>query len=551
MSAAASNLATLNGFPAGAAVASLVASPRGNGNNAVQVTMTTVATLHLAKVFQSASTLPVTATSFAEVRANTPACIIALRTGGTGLTLSGGTAVTAANCAVASNATVTVPCGPTLTTKTLDYNSAAVPSQPCGGIKPPAGTPSVNIVKVVTIDPLGANTAVATAFSHVTTVASLKGPNGPSIAAGADIAFGWSASPTVAQLTAIGCIGSTFVSPAWNVTCPAGGTYHFGSISVGGGLTLNFAVGGSPSNTYTFSGVINAGGSGANFGPGTYSIAGGIVTGGGTTTTFGSGTYWIGPGSTGCSGGSYSICGGGASLTFGTGSFTIAGGIYTTGGSTLSIGASGTTNSFNIGPSTSGYAINTGGGGITTLGDITTGTFQTVGNVSTAGGSILTLGKAPAHDLNGALALAGTATFGAGIWSVAGNVSIGGGGGGGSVTGSGVSMITSGTFSVAAGYNNVTLTAPGSGTLKGLVVAGNGAGGASFIEGATGNSLSGAFYFPNGSIVLSGAGNVGNGVGQCLQLIGATIMLSGGSTLASACVGLAGSVSGSTVVLVQ
>jgi len=97
----------------------------------------------------------------------------------------------------------------------------------------------------------------------------------------------------------------------------------------------------------------------------------------------------------------------------------------------------------------------------------------------------------------------------------------------------------------------VTLTAPTSGTLQDVVVASNGAAGATFSEGASGNSLSGAFYFPIGPITLSGAGNVGNGAGQCLELIGSAITLLGGSTLASACLGLAGSASGGTVVLVQ
>jgi hypothetical protein len=161
------------------------------------------------------------------------------------------------------------------------------------------------------------------------------------------------------------------------------------------------------------------------------------------------------------------------------------------------------------------------------------------------------LSAAPAHDLNGTFSLAGTATLGAGTYTIAGNVTFGGGGGGGSVTGSGVSVIESGTFSVAAGYNNVTLTGPTSGALNAVVVASNGVGGASFSEGASGNSLSGAFYFPSGPITLSGAGNVGSGAGQCLELIGTTIALSGGSALASMCSNLAGGVTGGKVVLVQ
>ena len=84
-----------------------------------------------------------------------------------------------------------------------------------------------------------------------------------------------------------------------------------------------------------------------------------------------------------------------------------------------------------------------------------------------------------------------------------------------------------------------------------MVVASNGLGGASFAEGASGNSLSGVFYFLSAPVSLSGAGNVGNGAGQCLELIGSTITLSGGSALASTCAGLGASSSGGTVVLVQ
>ena len=98
---------------------------------------------------------------------------------------------------------------------------------------------------------------------------------------------------------------------------------------------------------------------------------------------------------------------------------------------------------------------------------------------------------------------------------------------------------------------SVTLTAPTSGTLQDLVVASNGTGGASFAEGASGNSISGAFYFPVAPITLSGAGSIGNGSGQCLELIGENITLRGGSAAASTCSGLAGSSSGGSVVLVQ
>ena len=108
---------------------------------------------------------------------------------------------------------------------------------------------------------------------------------------------------------------------------------------------------------------------------------------------------------------------------------------------------------------------------------MSSGTFKAVGKISTAGGTTLTLGSAPAHDLNGLFSLAGSATLGSGTYTIAGNFSLGAGGGGGTVNGTGVTIIPSGTFSVAAGYSSVTLTAPTSGTLQDLVVASNGTGG--------------------------------------------------------------------------
>ena len=552
MNSAVSSLAALNGLPAGAATASLIASPSGDGNSAVRVTVTTASPLYLAEIFQSGKTLPVTVSSYAEVKPNAAACIIALLPKAAGVKLSGGTNITAANCSVASNAAVSVPCGTTITTKTLDYNGA-VPSQPCGGIEPPTGTASVNLVKVATADPLATNTAVAAAFTHLANVATLTGPSGPTVTTGNGILFTYG-SPAVGPLAGTGGCSGAWAQPVWTVTCPPGGIYHFGTISLGGGITLNFAVGsaGSATNTYDFSGAINVSGAGATFGPGTYNVAGGIITGGGSTTTFGASaysTYNIGTGTVSCSGSFYSICNNGTSLTFGAGSYTIAGGICNCNSGTLSIGLGSSANSFTIGAGSAGYAINAPG--TTTLGNMATGTFQAVGNISTGGGSTFTLSAAPAHDLKGTFSLAGSATLGAGTYTVAGNFTLGGSGGGGTVTGSAVTIITSGTFSVAAGYTNLTLTAPTSGTLQDLVVASNAAGGASFSEGASGNSLSGAFYFPIALITLSGAGSVGNGTGQCLELIGSAIALSGGSALASTCSGLAGNVSGGGVALVQ
>jgi hypothetical protein len=675
-----SKLVALNGLASSAAAPSITTSPSGDGNTAVLVAVTTTAPLLLSRVLNSASSLSINASSYAELKANAQACIIALASGGTGVTLSGGTALSAPSCAVASNNTVSVPCGTTMTTIAVQYNSSSAPSQPCSGIAAPSGS-SLHIIKTATSDPLAGNTEIVNAATRMSTVSGMTAPTitVPTVASALPatirsataIAFNWnSLSGTLPTGCTAAWSGST-----WRVTCAASSSaYNFGGITVGGGITLAFNVGGSASNTYTFYGNLDlSSGSGFTFGPGTYEMTGnlntsqttifgatnssapytigttnfyvqgsmnitgstttfgngnfyvggsittsggdtvtfgngnfyvtgavtlnssttfgtgtfdvgqGITTGGGTTNVFGAGTFNIGQSTSACSGaGKYSICNTGTSLIFGGPStFVITNGIDNTGGETLTLG-SGTTNSFNIGAASDGNAFNMGGGAKTVFADATgTGDlFQMDGNlnVTSGGGSCLTISAAAEHDINGFVATAGGTTLGAGIYTVNGYVGLGLNGGGdvtcnGSTVGmygnnvtfvvSGLNAPSAGAFSVAAGYGHVTLVAPATGITAALAVVGptptdasTNTSGASFTQGASNTSVSGVFYFPQGPITLSGAGTVtnGNSIGstgsnQCLEMIGTQISVTQGSLLGTTCI--SGTASGGTVALVQ
>ncbi len=577
-----SRIAALNGVASSAATAAVVNSPGGNGRQAVQVTVTTSLPMVLSTFLGASSTQQVSATAFVElVPGTTPACIIALNTNGNGVTLSGGTTVSAPGCAVASNTSVTVPTGTSMTTPLVSFNTnvdgATAPTTDAN-IHPPSGKSSVTYTKAVTPDPLSGNSAVSAATSHLTAVASQTSPAAPSVASGTDLVFG----SRTTTISASGCSGQ-LLNSIWTFTCPAGGgPYNFGNLTIGGGLTLNFNVGGSASNTYSFSGQItNSGGSTMNFGPGTYSVVGGISTGGGTNTAFGAGTFKLGFSGNSCNSGTYSICHSGTTLSFGGPStFVLSSGIFVAGGGTATMG-SGTTNSYQIGASSTGNAVWLGGGAVLTMADATGGgsVFKTVGtlNVSSGGGSCLTLPAASAHDMNGSFTSAGGSIFGAGIYSVNGYFALGDGGGGSvscggsqvGLSGSGVTLVISGAttpsgscvgqaFCVAGGFNNVTLTAPTSGSTNSLVVIGpslsSRIGGATFVEGASNTSLSGVVYFPNGPVSLSGGAHLGNGTGQCLELIGTQVSLTGGSTAATTCTGVVGTVTSSltpTFVLVK
>jgi hypothetical protein len=576
MTTAADSVAALNNVPAGDVNVSLVSSPSGDGQSAVKATIATQVPLLLSQILGSGPNLPVNSTGYAELIAGTPACIIALKSGGTGVTLSGGTTVTASACAVASNNTVTVPCGDTITTPTVAYDSAGLPSEPCSGIVAPTGK-TLSLVHAATADPLTTNTGVTTATARLATVGAMTAPAAPSVTTGGDIAFGWSQSQTQSQATADGCAATWNGSNTWTLSCAGATSYNFGAITVGGGINVNFNTGGAATTTYNFSGSINNTGSVMVLGPGIYNIAQGVITGGGTTTTFGAGTFDIGRATSGCNGGNtYSICNT-STLTFGGPStFVLQAGIDNTGGSTLTLG-SGTTNSFNIGPGSDGNAIVAGGGSKTVFGDATGASdiFQMIGNfnVSSGGGSCMTISAAAQHDIEGNFATAGGTFLGSGVYTVTGYIGLGSNGGG-DVTCNGVDVGMSGTgvtfvdgggstpssgtcsgqaFCVASGYNNVSLIAPTAGTTAGLVAIGptstSNTAGATFADGASNTNLSGVFYFPNGTISLGGSASVGSGTGQCLELIGSQVTLTGGTTAASTCI--AGTTSNSSVRLVQ
>ena len=128
-----------------------------------------------------------------------------------------------------------------------------------------------------------------------------------------------------------GCTDS-FSSSTHTVTCTGTGPFNFGSLSIGGGLTV-IVNNSSSGATYNFSGTISSGSSnGMTFNGGsnaTYNMAAGVSGSGSAPMSFPTGTFNIG--TTTCSGNSgYSICvAGSARITFaGPSIFALAGGIY-------------------------------------------------------------------------------------------------------------------------------------------------------------------------------------------------------------------------------
>jgi Flp pilus assembly protein TadG len=582
-------VASKNGLSSSNISQSLVTSPSGDGNQAILVSVSTTVPLLLSKVLgNSQANLTVTATSYAEMKGGAPGCIIALNAAGSGVTLSGGTAVTAAACAIASDNTVTVPCGTTITTIAVDYNSASAPSEPCSGIQPPSGK-TLTIKKSAATDPLAGNSEVTTATARIATAAAVASPSAPTVSGGTACKFVYSAGCQSGSLPA-GCADS------WNsstkvhtVTCAGNGPFVWGSISNQGGLSVAVNMTGANPEMDVNGSITAASGPAMTFSstnPATYKITQGVAVSGAETLTFGAGTFYIGgnPANNSCnSSKNYSICDS-SILTFGGPStFVFQGGIYNSGGSTLTLG-SGSTNSFDIGAANDGASFYAGGGAITTFADASSGCttptgasgcFQMAGNfdVASGGGSCTTLSASDQHDINGFFASAGGTTMGAGVYTIDKYFALGPNGGGdvtcsGTAIGllgnnvtlvlGGASNPVSGTcsgkaFCMGAGFSNVTLLAPTSGSYANLAVVGpqSGTQGALLAEGASGADFSGAFYFPTAPVSLSGGSSLGSfGANQCLMVIGSQVSLTGGTALASSCSGLGGA-SNYSVVLVQ
>lgn len=477
MEDAAKGVARLNGFKDSEIAVVLDTSVQSASGAAVRATITTPRPLYLPRFVGGDTSVDVVASAVAGALGGEPACVQAIDPNASGITLSGSTSIQSNDCGVASNAEVTAPCGTSIITKSLSYDSSSAPhTGGCGTIVAPGGATS-QITRRPTPDPLAGTDAILLASAQMSRTAALADPDpdldGVAMAVGPDIEFGWNGTATKAQAEAIGC-AATFASSnsEWTFTCPGLSTVNLGNITIGGGLNLRFNPGASQGVVYNLSGsirntanrmtfapgvynigqnIITSGNSVTEFGEGTFRISGriqsdgkritfgdgdydvgqGLFTGGGTITEFGAGTYRIGRSDQSCGGARYSICHTGTDLSFnGSSEFVLPGGFWNNGGSVLTLGT-GTQNSFRFGPSSDGDAISLGGGSQTFMGDAVGGLFEVAGHIDGGGGgSCLVLPATDLHEIRGSLLASGAIRFGAGLYVIDGYMHLGGNGGG-------------------------------------------------------------------------------------------------------------------------
>lgn len=507
--------------------------------------------LVLAPIVGAQTFLQIATQSLAAIGGAGPmACVVALDSRQSGITLSGGTSLSAPDCSIASNASLFLPCGTRIIAEAVHYGTNP-PQEGCGGISAPDGSTD-NVTRLTTEDPLAHNAnirgAAARLASHVRALPPVPGPG----TSGPDIVLNYGPrAPVAAQLKQTGCsLGSgSDYSGQWTILCTGNGPFKFGSITVESNVS-------------------------ATFPGGTYEIARGLVVSDKSVVSFGRGIYRVGLAAS-CG---HSICviNGSRLNIAGPSDFILPAGLMSGGDAHVTLGG-GEDNFFDLGAGSSGDAINLGGGSLTFMGDASTrpNAFRVRGNIrGGGGGSCFAIPRAPHHDIAGSIMVDGATILGAGVYTVDGAFLLGAGSGGSadcwgrhvSVEAIGVSVIISGktsvsagycantSFCISAGYRNVVFQAPTSGSTAGLAVIGPIDGrtnGASLSEGAENARISGAFYFPTGPIEMSGGAGLGGGSGDCLQLIGSRITLSGGASAASNCFASSGGGKSGRIVLVQ
>lgn len=606
--AAAQGIATANGAGSATVTASIVSSPSGDGNDAVEVAVQVPVSLSpFGQLLRNSSaSVNVSTTAYSEITDQVGPCVIALNKSGAStinIALTGGTQVIATDCAVASGDNITATNGTTITAQAV----YAVGTATGTGI---TTTPIANQIHngaSAPTDPYnptgGAVTSNPVYLARLPTVSALTAPSFPTSVGSAP--SGGSAQSCSGTLNL--AAGSTFgaVSDNWASSC---------TINLGTASSSSATCGSSSATTSISGGLSLSGGSSSspitvNFCPGTYKINGGIALNGGSYVVINitspvildvwgginnSGNSFIihGPATYNVQGGITQNGGGGVPLTFdnnggGTSTFYVSGGIkvensgpttfpagtyvITSGDGTAGIDTSGgSSTTFGNGSFQIAKGINLGSGGTLTFGSAASSSsvFQVDSTdssgdaVDTGGGSYLTIGAFPNVDLNGSFVPQGSVVLGgsayAGTYTINGNLNALNAGGY-PFSATNTSIIASGWTGFGAGFNNVTITAPTAitsttnGTLPTIAVAALSSSASTIDSGAYNTKVTGAYYVPYAALTFDGAGTLYGGTAgsSCVEVIAGSIAVDAGGGISTTCPNLGSSGSSSTVKLIQ
>lgn len=363
-----------------------------NGVSAIQVTVTNSVPISLAKGLMNSASYNVTSYAAASLAStSTPGCITALSSSVTyGVSLTGGTHITATGCAVLTNSGVSATSGTTISAQQVVAGKTINDVAAQWGTPGITTTPTANNIKSnksgAASDTVGTDARIVAGFAKV---GNYTAPTAPGSGAQA---WNFNYSPT-------GQIAPWWNSSTKTYTIPAA-NYDVTSISMGGGIKVvvqNGAV-------IRVSGNVSVTGTSITMGAATLDIGGQLNIAGGSTMTVASGNVAIG---SNASGNAITV-GNGAVLSFGDGLFSANGSIVTGGGSSITFGA--TSSHYINGALTLSGSATFGAGAYYIDGDFTNGTggilsgtgvtFFASGTLNMGGGATLNL-VAPSTDAGG------------------------------------------------------------------------------------------------------------------------------------------------------
>ena len=492
----------------------------------IKVVVATSVPVRLASLVYSGARYTVRSVSYAKVIKGVPAggnggsggtsqsgpCFFGTGSGSAGgISLTGGTSISAASCSVFTNGSLSLTSGTTLNVTNVTTAGTVTDTAAQWGTPGIKKTGTITQGAAVREDPLANNQAVNAALAKL---GNYTAPVIPTVQTGADLNPQW--YPTTLSHSGY---NATWNSSTSTYTFPPG-TYRIKNINNQGGMKLVFT---GPTDV-TVSGTINVGG-GIAIGDGPVTFSQAFTVNG--TVTMGAGNHAFGGNIT---------LGGGATFVLGAGNVDIAGGIDQSGGGTITFG----NGNYAIGKLSSGNAINQGGGAKLTFGN---GPFSANGNIVTAGGTSLVFGQSAYHYINGNMNLSGGATLGSGFYIINGNFT---NGTGGYMSGNAITLILAGTMQMSGG-TSLALYAPSATSTWGIpqILVATKSTAATTFSGGSNNLYSGVFYTPNSAVTLSGGAALGSPQAStgltdpCLMFIFKKLNLDGGTTAASYCSAIA------------
>ncbi|WP_223798319.1 beta strand repeat-containing protein [Sphingomonas nostoxanthinifaciens] len=523
----------------------------------ITVSLTVAVPIRLAAAISSTASYNVTNSATASLSTGSPsaslACITALGSSGNTVSSDGGASILASGCAISTNGGVSSSnTSATVTAKQITASAINDASASWGG----QGIITTPTAKNWTVKANGAsdgiltgNTAIKNALclvnkltgtgdsdysdSNTNCTTALVSPVTNKVNGGQSVTF--SSSNPAPQIAAYwNSSTSTYTMPA--------GTYKYSSITVSGGVTVNFT------GPVTLSaGSIDMSGNGMTIGDGAVTVEGTFGFNSGSTITIGNGSHSFG---------SLAVTGG-RTLRMGTGDLNVTGALTESGGSFIYINTA-AGNSIVIGNSGSTGIDVEGGSKLCFTSDCSTPTaaattFSVNGTITTAGGSTLVLPIAPTHVINGDLTLNGSSILGSGLYVIKGGFT---NNTGGTMTGNAVTFALGGTFTLSGG-TSLDLAAPTGSSSYGItdVLVATKSTAATTIGGGSADKYSGLFYAPKSPMSLSGGSSISTNGSACLMVMVLSVSSTGSGTLnASNCSGVStgsSSASSGTLALIR